>query len=358
MEFVTKKYYFVTNLVLLFLFSIAIIPLYSGLPPGIFSSPFNAFFKGNQSNVNVTGYQDELEEALSKASTKDNTVIITVANKAYVEPHNDQYPTMFDIFLEGFWVGEKIRNLLDHLLVVSMDQTAYDRCLFNRLNCYRLVTEGVDFAEEKLYMSEGFIKMMWARTGLLVDVLKRGYNFIFTDMDIIWLRDPFPILLGPEGVMLNETDDLQISTDRFNNDPRSIDNAINTGFYHIRSNNKTITLLETWYDRRRISNTTKEQDALRRLIWEGIIRRLGLKVRFLDTLYFSGFCQNSRDVKSVVTVHSNCCWSIGAKVSDLAIVLRDWRMSMKFRDPAANSSEFQWSPHDFCRKAREKPPQV
>lgn len=132
----------------------------------------------------VTKPKDELEEALTNSSLgdeEDKTVIITIVNKAYVEPHNDQYPTMFDLFLEGFWVGgNETRSLLDKLLVVAMDQTAYERCKFRRLNCYKLVTDGVDFAEEKLYMSADFIKMMWSRTLFLLDVLKRGYNFIFT----------------------------------------------------------------------------------------------------------------------------------------------------------------------------------
>jgi hypothetical protein len=43
-----------------------------------------------------------------------------------------------------------------------------------------LETDGVDFGGEKLYMSQEFIKMMWRRTFFLLEVLKRGYNFIFT----------------------------------------------------------------------------------------------------------------------------------------------------------------------------------
>lgn len=122
----------------------------------------------------------ELEEALKRASMEEKTVIITVINKAYVEPHNGEYPSMFDLFLEGFWEGEGTRVLLEHLLVVTVDQTAYERCKFRRLHCFRLVTGDVDFAGEKIYMSEEFIKMMWRRTRFLMEVLKLGYNFIFT----------------------------------------------------------------------------------------------------------------------------------------------------------------------------------
>lgn len=118
-----------------------------------------------------------LEEALAGASTKNNTVIIAMANKAYTEGDK----SMLDIFLDAFWLGEDTHPLKEHLLIVAVDQTAYDRCTFLKLHCYRLETEGVEFdGNEKLYMSEDFIKMMWRRTLFLGDVLKHGYNFIFT----------------------------------------------------------------------------------------------------------------------------------------------------------------------------------
>lgn len=168
------------------------------------------------------------------------------------------------------------------------------------------------------------------------------------------------------------TDDLQISTDWFNGDPRSELNAINTGFYHIRSNNKTISLLENWYDSRTNATGLKEQDVLAKLIRGGVIRRLGLTVRFLDTRYFSGFCSDSRDVRTVSTVHANCCRSISAKITDLTAVLRDW---IRFRRPpppppppaaavnggvvvvrrnGSTENAFLWSRHDACASSWQK----
>lgn len=122
---------------------------------------------------------DDLETVLEKAGSTDKTMIITVINDAYVEPSADgDYPSMFDLFLEGFWVGEETRPLLRRLLVVAMDRKAHERCLFRRLNCYLLVAE--EGGGEKLYMSGEFVEMMWRRTGFLLDILKRGYHFIFT----------------------------------------------------------------------------------------------------------------------------------------------------------------------------------
>lgn len=162
----------------------------------------------------------------------------------------------------------------------------------------------------------------------------------------MWLRNPFSRLSK------NETEDMQISTDMFFGDPWSEKQLINTGFYYVRSNNKTITLLNTWYSKKDNSTGQKEQDVLSDLIKGGIIKQLNLTVRFLDTLYFSGFCQESKDFGAVTTVHANCCRSITAKVKDLKAVLNDWKRFKKissYRRLTANVTEnFRWSGHFGC----------
>ncbi|KAI8007096.1 Uncharacterized protein LOK49_LG07G00680 [Camellia lanceoleosa] len=124
----------------------------------------------------MTIYKDELDQVLAETSTKNKTVIIAIINKAYVEGDK----SMFNLFLDCFWLGDDSRALRDHLLIVAVDQTSHERCKFLQLHCYKFETDGADFEGEKLYMSVEFIKMMWRRTLLLGDVLKRGYNFIFT----------------------------------------------------------------------------------------------------------------------------------------------------------------------------------
>ncbi|XP_042483630.1 uncharacterized protein At1g28695-like isoform X2 [Macadamia integrifolia] len=188
----------------------------------------------SKSLTNISIPKDELTIALDRASMGNKTVIIAIVNKAYIQRDNLE-KTMFDLFLEGFWLGEDTRGLLDHLLVVAMDQVAYDRCKFLRFHCYRLVTEGVDFREEKIYMSKDFIMVMWKRTQFLGDVLKHGYNFIFTDTDVMWLRNPFLKLIKDE----EAEDDLQISCDGFNGNSRSEANQINTDYFSLKETNTT-----------------------------------------------------------------------------------------------------------------------
>ncbi|XP_037492114.1 uncharacterized protein At1g28695-like [Jatropha curcas] len=347
MDFSKTTHYNSSNSIaafLVFLFT-GLIFIFMSSPTG--SKPFLSFqdYNLNCPSPNASdgashGYKDDLEAALAKASTANKSVIIAMANKAYVEGDKP----MLDMFLNSFWLGEDTRDLVNHLLLITVDQMSFERCKFLRLHCYKLETDDEGFDSEKMYMSDDFIKMMWRRTLVLGDVLKRGYNFIFTDTDLMWLRNPFPRL------NLNESLDLQISTDSFNGNERSKANHRNTGFYMIRSNNKTISLFESWYARKNSSIGKKEQDVLNEMMHEGVFTELGLTVRFLDTLYFSGFCQDSRDIKAVITVHANCCRTISAKIADLTAVIEHWKGINTF--PSVNgTSTFASLKHEACKNS-------
>ena len=168
------------------------------------------------------------------------------------------------------------------------------------------------------------------------------YYYIEQDTDVMWVRNPFPKLSK------DETEDLQISTDHFNGNPWSASNPINTGFYFIRSNNRTISLFHKWYSMRNDTSGQKEQDVLVNLIRAGVIPQLNLKVRFLNTLFFSGFCQRSNDFNQVSTVHANCCRTIVAKIGDLRATLGDWK---RFRTSTNSSEIFWWSDHVRCKRS-------
>ncbi|KAJ0249338.1 hypothetical protein HA466_0148480 [Hirschfeldia incana] len=286
-------------------------------------------------NINTPQPVDDLEAVLERAASgNNNTVIIALVNRAYVEEVGEGR-TMLDLFLESFWEGEGTMSLLDHLLLVATDQTAFDRCRFKRLHCYKMDIKGADLEGEKVFMSAEFIEMMWQRTHFLIDVLSRGYHILFTDTDVLWLRSPFSRLSN------NGSLDMQISVDK--NSVNTVRSKINTGFFHVRSNDKTISLFRKWYDMRLNSTGMKEQDVLQNLLDSGYFNQLGLNVVFLNTTEFSGFCQDSPDMGLITTMHANCCRHIPPKVFDLTRVLSDWK-SYK-----ASHVNKKWSPHHKCR---------
>ncbi|XP_074561329.1 uncharacterized protein At1g28695-like, partial [Curcuma longa] len=119
--------------------------------------------------------KDELDIALEETSMDNKMLIITVLNRAYIGENG-----MLDLFLQSLHQGEKTEFLINHLLLVAVDQLAFNQCKTLQLHCYQLVSDSASSSKEALYMSDDFIKMMRRRTQFLREVLRRGYSFIFT----------------------------------------------------------------------------------------------------------------------------------------------------------------------------------
>ncbi|KAK3026271.1 hypothetical protein RJ639_040483 [Escallonia herrerae] len=208
----------------------------------------------------------------------NKTVIITTLNEAWAAPNS-----IFDLFLESFRVGRQTCRFLNHLLVVALDQKAYDRCLSLHPHCYALTTDGIDFSGEALYMSTEYVKMMWRRIDFLRTVLKLGYNFIFTDADIMWFRDPFPHFLVDA--------DFQIASEFYSGNSSDLNNLPNGGFVYVKSSTQTIEFYKFWYTSRQKHPGLHDQDVLTKIKHDPYItQNIGLHIKFLDTAYFGGFC--------------------------------------------------------------------
>uniref|UniRef100_M4D7R4 Glycosyltransferase n=2 Tax=Brassica campestris TaxID=3711 RepID=M4D7R4_BRACM len=267
-------------------------------------------------------------EVLENASTENRTVIVTTLNQAWAEPNS-----LFDLFLESFRIGQGTQKLLQHVVVVCLDPKAFDRCSQLHPNCYYLETSGTDFSGEKLFATPDYLKMMWRRIELLTQVLEMGFNFIFTDADIMWLRDPFPRLYLIDG-------DFQMACDRFFGDPYDSDNWVNGGFTYVKSNHRSIEFYKFWYKSRLDYPELHDQDVFNKIKHEAIVSEIGIQMRFFDTVYFGGFCQTSRDINLVCTMHANCCIGLEKKLHDLNLVLDDWRKYLSLSEQVKNMT---WS---------------
>ncbi|CAL5087470.1 unnamed protein product [Urochloa decumbens] len=137
---------------------------------------------------------DNLPELLSRAAMEDNTIIMTFTNKAWSAPGS-----LTDLFLESFRTGIRTAPLLNHLVIVAVDAAAFSRCQQTHPLCYALPvttnnqsasTTAANYASEQRYMAGDYLEMMWRRNRFQARVLDLGYNFVFTDVDIVWLRNP------------------------------------------------------------------------------------------------------------------------------------------------------------------------
>ncbi|KAJ6843809.1 uncharacterized protein M6B38_117055 [Iris pallida] len=279
--------------------------------------------------------QARLRKVLEGAATEDKTVILTTLNSAWASKDS-----VIDIFMESFRIGNGTRGLLEHLVVIAMDREAYERCASFHPHCYALVTEGVDFSGQKNFMSAGYLKMMWRRTNFLREVLEMGYNFVFTDTDIMWFRNPFPHFY-PDG-------DFQIACDHFVGNELDLNNSPNGGFIYVKSNNRTIQFYKFWCASKERYPGRHEQDVLNFIKRDPFVREIGLQMRFLNTAYFGGLCEPSRDFNKVCTMHVNCCIGLSRKIYDLKLMLDDWRNYMAMPPERKISEGHTWSVPKNC----------
>ncbi|KAF8407492.1 hypothetical protein HHK36_006626 [Tetracentron sinense] len=308
--------------------------------------PFQVLPRSSRFNDDVSSFHTNassdseelmrLEKVLKKAAMEDRTVILTTLNEAWTSPDS-----IFDLFLESFQTGDHTHRLLDHLVVIALDQKAYARCMTIHNHCFSLVTGGVNFSREAYFMNPEYLKMMWRRIDFLRTVLEMGYNFIFTDSDIMWLRDPFPRFYVDA--------DFQIACDHFDGNSYDMGNMPNAGFNYVKSNNRSIEFYKFWYLSRETYPGKHDQDVLNRIKNDKFITDIGLKMRFLDTAYFGGFCEPSKDFNLVCTMHANCCFGLDNKLHDLRIILEDWKNFMSLSPIMKNSSLSSWRVPQHCR---------
>ncbi|XP_019172898.1 PREDICTED: uncharacterized protein At4g15970-like [Ipomoea nil] len=279
--------------------------------------------------------ENNLEEVLEKAAMANRTVIITTLNAAWTASGS-----IFDMFLESFRIGNQTEGLLKHVVVVAMDKTAYARCRELHPHCYALTTDGVDFSGQANFMTKHYLKMMWRRTDFLRLVLEMGYSFIFTDADIMWLRQPFS--------QLYPDTDFQIGCDQYRYDSSDLNNYANGGFYYVKSNNRSIEFYKFWSKSREAFPGKNEQDVINIIKFDPFIKQIGLKIRFLNTAYFGGFCEPSQDLNLVCTMHANCCVGLDSKIHNLKMVIDDWKNYMGLASNERTSRPRKWTVPRRC----------
>lgn len=282
----------------------------------------------------------ELESTLSKVANPNRTVIITMLNAAWAQNNS-----MLDLFMQSFLVGNGTEQLLKNLLIVAVDNQALHRCRQIHEHCYLMKTEGIDFSALMPLMSQGYLDVMWRRVRFFGQVLEAGYNFIFSDTDILWFRDPF--------TRFSPSADIHFASDKYKGHPHDLHNIPNCGFMYVRSNQRTISFFKFWYRARLTYPGQNEQDVLN-LIKFREIRRRCLEVIFLDTKYFRGYCQKSPDLEEVCTVHANCCVGLETKLHDLRNTLCDWRRYMMHIPPEGHNGikKARWTPARACQRSR------
>ncbi|KAJ4778939.1 Nucleotide-diphospho-sugar transferase family protein [Rhynchospora pubera] len=255
--------------------------------------------------------EDNFASMLQKAATDDKIVILTEVNEAFAAPNS-----MLDLFLESFHNGDNIEHLLDHLIIVAMDQKAFEKCSSVHRLCYLHEQIGSDLSSEKAYLSKDYLDLVWSKVRLWQFILEQGYSFLFTDVDAMWFRNPFR--------HISIYADLTLATDVFYGNPEDHNNMPNTGLVFAKPTRKNIEVLKYWREARQRFPTTNEQTVYHEIKYE-LSSKFDLKIQYVSTEYWGNFCQLNKNFTKLATFHPCCLVGLEKKIAQIKIMTEEWK---------------------------------
>ncbi|CAM0952228.1 unnamed protein product [Alopecurus aequalis] len=267
-----------------------------------------------QTTTAADGHRDDsLVELLRNAASEDNTIIMAFINEAWAAPGS-----LVDTFLESFRVGVKTRPLLKHLVLVAVDVKAFELCQHIHPLCYSLATASVNenFTAAQSFLSKDYLEMVWVRNKFMGRVVALGHNVVFTDVDIIWLRNP--LLRVPAGA------DIAVSCDWYFGGPYDLNKLANTGFLHVKPSARTSAFFRDWYEARTRCWKCHDQPVFD-MVKNELAARHHVTVQFVDTAYLGSQCEPKKDFRKLCTFHANCLIGLHNKTEKLVGVLAEWK---------------------------------
>ncbi|MED6131812.1 hypothetical protein PIB30_013294 [Stylosanthes scabra] len=256
----------------------------------------------------------------------DRTIILTMVDESWASPGS-----VLGIFLESFKYGEDTQMFLNHLLVIAMDPKAYEYCISLHHNCIHPNTFAHYFATKtQSNTSPDHRSFSWRRNNVLLEMLGLGYNTIFTEADVLWLRNPLS--------HFDPIRELSISCDSSSNGQTS-HYFHDGGVFFLKANAIAFEFLRYWKLFKVLYPKSLDKSSLCATIMQNqdAVEAYGFRVNHIKETSFGGFCQQTKDtLREAYTIHANCCDDLTSKVQDLRSVLDDW---IQFRKNVSGSDK-------------------
>jgi hypothetical protein len=162
------------------------------------------------------------------------------------------------------------------------------------------------------------------------------------DTDILWFRNPFG--------HITLYADMTCSTDYFRPHPTSsaLDKTLNTGFYYMKSTNRSIEMIKYWRAAREQRFPGSHDQAVFNNIKQELVSKLQARIEALDTAFFGGFCEHGKDLGRICTIHANCCIGLENKVPDLRDKAAEWKNYTSLTPEEMKKGGFKWTAPARC----------
>lgn len=285
-------------------------------------SPFNLTAVRQESPWTFFVHSDEIDQSLpEEAPSVDRATARTALSPALLTLLNQRASPTGDVMLSfttGNY-GDMASNFLYFLkkaginnnIIVALDDEALAWATSINAPFFSYLLEGADSPlGNDAYGSDGFRNIVTRRAKLVGSLLRAGFNVLESDVDIVWLKNPFKALFNDKGPY-----ELQIQSDSrlgfVEDDPRiRYPQFVNSGCYYARGTLRMADFLDLWANTMEGHPEWLEQKTLNTLLKENVMR---VKFRILDpVLVPNGFVYFSRSVPQranvePVAIHNN--WS-------------------------------------------------
>lgn len=180
----------------------------------------------------AVGTADELKELLEEIVPSPGKVVVAAAaNYAYR-----------DLAMNFVWNLHRL-NVTNYVLL-AMDramfefgkdcgiQTFYHDAIDASSHHIPMTKRGEVKSEEAVFGSRDFIYTSQLKSRLVLEILRLGYDVVFSDVDVFWLQNPIPLLVSYE-------EDIGIQSDAKFGTDQDPNYNINSGLYHVKASTST-----------------------------------------------------------------------------------------------------------------------
>ena len=226
--------------------------------------------------------------------TKRKVAVLSTTNAAFLD------------FTDNWLESMRRVGPLPFTIIVAEDEATYAH-LVNVSDVTVIRADHLSASKKLVFDTPEYKKFVNKRPQYILDLLRKGYDVLFSDVDTVWLQNPFPYFESDRYDVFGQVD--------MYNPKLKFPRVLCAGFVYYKANDKTIQLVQTWiHNMRRYGDRKPDQVVLNNVINRRLVGRL--KVNNLDSnkflsghYYFDDeWRQNHPDVKPVM-LHNN--WIVG-----------------------------------------------
>ncbi|XP_054756801.2 uncharacterized protein LOC129262837 [Lytechinus pictus] len=254
--------------------------------------------------VATTDIADEDVEGATDIVPRNKRMILATTNSGFLH------------FTKNWLESLKRSGVQDRIVIVAEDAASFKA--INAFTDYpslevKLAADAKHHKEGVLkFSSEGYLKFVNKRPSYISHFLKKGFDVLFSDVDIVLLQDPFP--------HFDDDLDVTLQMDVWKKDNHNHSDVFCAGFVYYQSTNATREFLKRFMERIAADPKTPDQVILNRLLRERDIKKMVRIHPMNGDLFVSGryyFDQSWRALhteQQPVMIHNNWIKNSASKV--------------------------------------------